>query len=97
LEEGDGDGMLLLPGVPPERPAIHGQEDPLQVIIEEPCPLELTVGPAANGVKGGKPDGNPTLDAVVIAIPHVSGTYSGGYGIPVDRWERHTPVKKFFQ
>lgn len=89
--------MLLLPGVSPERPAIHGQEDPLQVIIEEPCPLELTVGSAANGVEGGKPDGNPTLDAFVIAIPHVPGIYSRGYGIPVDRWERNALVKKFFQ
>jgi hypothetical protein len=97
MKERNAYNMLLLPGTSPQRPAIHGPQDPFQVLIEKIGPLELTIGSVGSWVPNRVPDRHPTLYPFIITIPHFPRVYTGRHRLPMDFGCRKSVVQEFLQ
>lgn len=89
--------MFFLNRRTPQRPAVHGLQNPFQVVIKQTCPLELFIGDTGSGIAGGKPGKDPAVYVLIVCIPNIRQAYPWRYGLPMDRWQRKVLVQKFYE
>jgi hypothetical protein len=97
LQKSDGYGMLFLRRAAPERPTVHCFQDPLKILIEKTGPLELTKRSAVYRVMSREPDGHPTFDTFIIALPHKPWVYTGRDRLPMHCRQGKVLVQEILQ
>ena len=97
LQKSYGYGMLFLRRAAPERPTVHCFQDSLEILIEKIGPLELTVRSAVYRVMSREPDGHPTFDTFIIALPHKPWVHTGRDRLPMHCGQGKVLVQEILQ